>query len=131
MADADTHQRKAKHAWALTQELLDKNAPGFLTINQAMYAVGHLLEYHLAKRNMHPSAAARGVPHSERGRLSRAFLVPAKVLSEEEMTRYDRLFAQRDTFCDGGYPDPGFVRSYVADAKTLVDKLQSAEERGL
>ena len=124
MADTDTHQKKAKLAWTLTQELLGANAPGFLTINQAMYAVGHLLEYHLAKLNMHPSAAARGVPHSERGRLSRVFLVPAKVLTEEEMTKYDRLFAQRDTFCDGGYPDPEFVRAYVAEAKTLVDKLQ-------
>lgn len=127
MADEATHHKKANHAWALTQELLDAGAPGFLTINQAMYAIGHLLEYHLAKLKMHPSAAARGVPHSERGRLSRVFLVPAKVLTEEEMTRYDRLFAQRDTFCDGGYPDPDFVRSYVADAKTLVDKLQPAE----
>ena len=124
MADAATHQKKAKLAWTLTQELLRRDAPGFLTINQAMYAVGHLLEYHLAKMNMHPSAAARGVPHSERGRLSRVFLVPAKVLTEEEITRYDRLFAQRDTFCDGGYPDPNFVRAYVAEAETLVTKLQ-------
>jgi hypothetical protein len=124
MADAETHQKKAKLAWTLTQELLRDDAPGFLTINQAMYAVGHLLEYHLAKLNMHPSASARGVPHSERGRLSRVFLVPAKVLTEEEMTRYDRLFAQRDTFCDGGYPDPKFVHAYVAEASTLVEKLR-------
>ena len=126
MADAATHQKKAKLAWELTHELLANDAPGFLTINQAMYAIGHLLEYHLAKLNMHPSAAARGVPHSERGRLSRVFLVPAKVLTEEEMTRYDRLFAQRDTFCDGGFPDPEFVRAYVAEAKTLVEKLGGA-----
>ena len=124
MADTATHQKKAKLAWTLTQELLRSDAPGFLTINQAMYAVGHLLEYHLAKMNMHPSAAARGVPHSERGRLSRVFLVPANVLTEAEMTLYDRLFAQRDTFCDGGFPDPNFVRAYVAEAETLVTKLQ-------
>lgn len=128
MADAVTHQKKSEHAWSLAQELLRTNAPGFLTINQAMYAVGHLLEFHLARLNMHPSAAARGVPHSERGRLSRTFLVPAKVLTEAEMTLYDRLFAQRDTFCDGGFPDPEFVRTYVNEAGTLVEKLRASAE---
>ena len=128
MADASTHERKSKQAWDLAQKLLKGNGPGFLTINQAMYAVGHLLEYHLARIHMHPSAAARGVPHAERGRLARVFLVPAKVLTEDEMTLYDRLFAQRDTFCDGGMPAPEFVRSYMVEAEKLVNKLRSREK---
>jgi len=90
-----------------------------------MYAIGHLLEYHLAKIYMHPSASPRGVPHGERGRLSRVFLVPAKVLTEEEMTLYDRLFAQRDTFCDGGIPGNDVARSYFQQAEKLVNKLRS------
>ena len=125
MADASTHDRKSRQAWDLTHKLMKANGPGFLTINQAMYAVGHLLEYHLAKIHMHPSAAARGVPHSERGRLARLYLVPAKILTEEEISLYDRLFAQRDTFCDGGIATADFVRSYVSQAEQLVEKLRS------
>ena len=124
MAQAATHLKKSELAWKLAQKLANNNAPSFLTINQAMYAVGHLLEYHLAKMHMHPSAAARGVPHSERGRLSRQFLVPAKVLTEQEMMLYDKLFAQRDTFCDGGIAGADFVRAYVAEAESLVKKLR-------
>lgn len=128
MADAATHRKKAELAWTLTHKLLKDNAPGFLTINQGMYAVGHLLESHLAEMHMHPSAAARGVPHAERGRLSRAFLVPAGILSEEEMTSYDRLYSQRDTFCDGGMEDPQFVRSFIGRTEQLVKRLQTARK---
>lgn len=123
MADTATHKKKATLAWKLTQKLLKDNAPGFLTINQAMYAVGHMLEAHLADMHMHPSAAARGVPHAERGRLSRVFLVPAGILNNEEMTSYDCLFSQRDTFCDGGMEDPTFVRSFVDRAEKLYNRL--------
>lgn len=125
MADAATHEQKSRQAWGLAEKLLKNNALGFLTINQAMYAIGHLLEYHLAVMHMHPSAAARGVPHSERGRLSRQFLVPAGILSEDEMFLYERMFAERDTFCDGGVEDPKFVRSYVSRAEGLLRSLRS------
>ena len=128
MADAATHRKKADLAWKLTQKLLRRNALGFLTINQAMYAVGHLLESHLAEMHIHPSAAARGVPHAERGRLSRLFLVPAGILSEAEMSSYDRLFSQRDTFCDGGMEDPAFVQSFVKRSEELVTRLQAARK---
>jgi len=128
MADAPTHRRKADLAWNLAQKLLKNRAPGFLTINQGMYAVGHLLEFHLAEIHMHPSAAARGVPHAERGRLSRLFLVPAGILTEEEMNSYDRLYSQRDTFCDGGMEDPEFVRSFIGRAEKLFIRLQPARK---
>jgi len=40
------------------------------------------------------------------------------------MTLYDRLFAQRDTFCDGGIAGTDFARSYFQQAEKLVNKLR-------
>ncbi len=109
---------------SLLRKHMENNGHPFLTINLAMYTVGHLLEALLAQEGRHPGAPVRGVPHADRGVLLKSVLVQRDLLEQADASAYDQLVLDRDTFIEGGIPDHGKLSAYLDNAKPLIAKLR-------
>lgn len=124
MAQFDVHAQKAEMFWDLAQKHYGRVGLPFITINLAMYAVGHFVEALLARQLRHPSSPARGVPHGDREAMLRKYLVPQNIVGARWADHYSELSARRDTFIDGGAPDRGSAAEYMALAAPLVSYLK-------
>ncbi|MGE0278523.1 MAG: hypothetical protein AB7R40_24265 [Nitrospiraceae bacterium] len=124
MAQLDVHVQKAEMFWGLAQKHYGRVGLPFMTINLAMYALGHFVEALLAHQLRHPSSPVRGVPHGDREAMLRKYLVPQNIVAASWADHYSELSARRDTFIDGGIPDRGSAAEYMALAAPLVSYLK-------
>jgi hypothetical protein len=124
MAQYDVHLQKGEMFWDLAQKHYGRAGLPFITINLAMYALGHLVEALLARQLRHPSSPARGVPHGDREAMLRKYLVPPGIVAANWADHYSELSARRDTFIDGGVPDQRSAAEYMALAASVISYLQ-------